>query len=577
MLYALLIDTGVLPGMVANIVILGVIVAFIGSMIALVRYKRAVSELMKDKSAEGSALSATPEPPSLSGAAEADFLRPFVLGRIEPAPLKTARAHMRRLASVYAAAGLCCSLVLSMGAMLEAGNYNFTVFCWLLAVNVWPLIITLHLLVGWNWRKRRKIELVYASILLGLGAISQALHFRTGIPQMAVLFTIRNGPATLLVLLFSNRRVRSIGAVVLPLTLAVFAGAFVLVDIATTNRVLSEYLTNLIAGSELKADSLELAIFALGFAVMAVPGWLLMRWLARRYEARRFSDQSLVVDSVWLLFAASHLVMMLSIASPASILTTIGACPIYLAVKTLGFRWLRRFAPAQGTPPGLLVLRVFALQRKAERIFQPVAIVWRYLGGVYLIGGKDLAEATIQPHSFLEYISGKLASRFINDPQNLEERLRDLDASPDPDGRFRISDFFCSSSMWQMAVSRLMGISDVVLADVREFTIKSGGGVKFEIREVLNRFPVERCVFLVDGPATKSSLASVLKEAWETLLPDSPNFGREDRRVLAVDYAGSERQTVCALLGAIFTAAGCGKTDDRLRKRVESTIQVSGC
>jgi hypothetical protein len=543
--------------MIANIVILSVVVSFIGSIVVLVRYKRAAAELMKDKSADRDAPSVLADSPSAAGAPEADYLRPFVAGKIEPQPLNTARVRMYRLASVYVAAGLCCGLLLSVGTMLEAENHSFMLFCWLLSVYSWPLILTLHQLMGWNWWRRRKTELVYASILLGLALISQVLHFKTGIAQMAVLFAGTNGPATLLVLIYSNRRVRSIGAVVLPLTLAVFAGAFTLLYIAAKNRIVNERLAELIAGSELKDDLLELTIFALGLAVMAIPGWLLMRWFARRYEARRFSDQSLIVDSVWLLFVASHLIVMItpvSGASPVGILPSVGAFPAYLVVKTLGFRWLHRVAPPACTTPRLLVLRVFALQRKAERVFQPVSLFWRYLGGVFLIGGRDFADSTIQPHSFLDYISGKLKSRFVNDPNDLEQRLLELDAAPDPDGRFRISEFFCSSSMWQMAVRQLIRKSDVVLADLREFTIKSQGGVKFELREVLNAFSLERLVILVDGETTKATLAFILKEAWDALSPDSPNFGREDRRVLVVDYAGSERQTVRTLLDAIFTA-----------------------
>ena len=59
----------------------------------------------------------------------------------------------------------------------------------------------------------------------------------------------------------------------------------------------------------------------------------------------------------------------------------------------------------------LLLLRVFALGKRSEHYFDLVTKHWRHIGSVQLTAGPDLATTTVQPHEFLEFISGKLARR----------------------------------------------------------------------------------------------------------------------------------------------------------------------
>jgi hypothetical protein len=56
---------------------------------------------------------------------------------------------------------------------------------------------------------------------------------------------------------------------------------------------------------------------------------------------------------------------------------------------------------------------VFSLAKRSERLFDAFGAHWRYLGPIQLISGPDLATTTIEPHEFLEFLTGKLARRFI--------------------------------------------------------------------------------------------------------------------------------------------------------------------
>ena len=44
------------------------------------------------------------------------------------------------------------------------------------------------------------------------------------------------------------------------------------------------------------------ALILLGIVVFAALGWPLLRWIGRRYERKKLSDQSIMVDSICLLF-----------------------------------------------------------------------------------------------------------------------------------------------------------------------------------------------------------------------------------------------------------------------------------
>ena len=125
----------------------------------------------------------------------------------------------------------------------------------------------------------------------------------------------------------------------------------------------------------------------------------------------------------------------------------------------LGFRTI---ALATDAPPAvsLLLLRVFSLGKRSEELFDAVTRHWRYLGNVQLITGPDLATATVEPHEFLAFLSGKLDLQFIDGPETLARRVNALDSLPDFDGRFRVNDFCCHDDTWRMTLERLVGESD---------------------------------------------------------------------------------------------------------------------
>jgi hypothetical protein len=254
-------------------------------------------------------------------------------------------------------------------------------------------------------------------------------------------------------LVFLNRRIRSIGPLLLVMMVIAVVGAhlpFMAMHAQAVQSLMVSAALALGVGVAVPFYGLQL----LGFALFLVPGWLVASWLRRRYEAKRTSDQMITFDAVWLLMS---LIECSGLASEQGVLGWLGmlAFAAYRLVLAVGMPPLARRARAHPNAR-LLLLRVFGAQRRSERLFDLFGARWRYRGSIQLIGGTDLATTTLEPHEFLDFLSGRLARNFIHGPDDLERRVAALDLQPDPDGRFRVNELFCDAGAWQIAVGRLM-------------------------------------------------------------------------------------------------------------------------
>ena len=69
-----------------------------------------------------------------------------------------------------------------------------------------------------------------------------------------------------------------------------------------------------------------------------------------------------------------------------------------------------------------------------------------------MIAGPDLVESTVEPHEFLEFLGGRLSRRFVRSDADVERRLEARHSGTDPDGRYRVNEFFCYADTWQYAM-----------------------------------------------------------------------------------------------------------------------------
>ena len=195
------------------------------------------------------------------------------------------------------------------------------------------------------------------------------------------------------------------------------------------------------------------------------------------------------------------------------ILSGLVAFAVYKVVSWAGFSLLRSAAVPENSSKFLL-LRVFSLDKRTEHLFDALAKHWRHIGSLPLIVGPDLATTTVEPHEIFDFLSGKLARRFIDGLDTLNRRISEMDVEPDGDGRFRVHDFFCHEDAWKMTLSRLVGDTDAVRMDLRGFS-QQNRGVTFEIDELINVVPLEHVVFVIDGTTDDRFLRQTLEESWQ--------------------------------------------------------------
>jgi hypothetical protein len=337
---------------------------------------------------------------------------------------------------------------------------------------------------------------------------------------------IFNLAPTLLFAAFRHRRIRAVAPLVLGFMTIVCVGGLGAITLAFTYQELSVAVIAWAAyalGVKVVAAGIGYFLLLVTAACLpfAVLGWGLLAWIRSGYQRKRASDQSLAVDALWLMFTSFYAVV-LAVAGPAWALSPLLAFALFKSVLRLANARFRASMSDQEHHPVLLVLRVFALGKRSEALFEALSRPWRYIGSVSLIAGEDLARSTVAPHRFLDFVSGRLARLFIDSDSTLARSIAAYDHRRDADGRFRINDFFCHADTWQAVLRRLIARTDVVLMDLRNLS-SGNAGCAFEIRELLDTVPAERLVFVVDRTTDQAFLEQTWRDACKHLHADSPN------------------------------------------------------
>jgi hypothetical protein len=287
-------------------------------------------------------------------------------------------------------------------------------------------------------------------------------------------------------------------------------------------------------------------LFALaGFAVFGYAGWLLLERIGRGYQQRKMSDQSLTLDAMWLMFGVVQSIT-LAFEGWSWVLAGPAAFVAYEAVAWLGFAITGVAKPA-GSSPTLLLLRVFSLGNRSERLFDALSKRWLRAGSISMIAGPDLVMSTVEPHEFLDFVGGRLSRRFVRSGADLEARLQAMARGPDPDGRYRVNEFFCYADTWQPTMRSLAAGADAVLMDLRSFSASNQGCI-FELEQLLDTVPLERVVLLLDDTTDGPLLERTLQDSWRRVRPDSPNLGSKPPAVRLVRAAAGSAAGVRGLI-----------------------------
>ena len=126
-----------------------------------------------------------------------------------------------------------------------------------------------------------------------------------------------------------------------------------------------------------------------------------------------------------------------------------------------------------------------------------------------MIAAPDVVAATVDPGDLLRFVSGRVATSFVNSRDDLVQRLATMDVEPDRDGRYRINDFCCRDDTWRATVVALIARADAVVMDLRGFTVQRHG-CEFELQQLAARTSHDRIVLVVDSSTDRALLARTI-------------------------------------------------------------------
>ncbi|HEY7611815.1 MAG TPA: hypothetical protein VH764_02375 [Gemmatimonadales bacterium] len=551
-----------LTGQLPAILILATSLALPISLLLLRLYRRAVLRSMRAGAPGSPSRSPPARPAPPSGTPSPADLTITSSGRgaesvLEPAArlLYAQLARWRyRAAVAYALGGFTFAAVMT-SAFLVSGGIEFLPVRFLLLfwAYAWPVVFTTTLVLGSGLRTMLLSTAGYMAVFIALGAIGVARSPTFDWGQAALFWASNNLPPTVLLLFFLNRRVRAVGPLVLVFMVLAVTGAAVVVSLTGSSDSLMRAAVTAGSAIGLEATGIFVALHLLGFVLLGVVGWFALLWIRRRYERKQVSDESITFDAIWLLFGVEQSIG-LAFEGAWWVASGLVAFAGYKLVTFLALSSLLSRSGGDDSNARLLLLRVFALGRRSERLFEAVGAYWRHAGSIQLIAGPDLITKVIEPHEFLDFLSGRLARRFVDGPETLERRFSEMDLRRDHDGRFRVNEFFCHDDTWRDVLARLVSQGDTVLMDLRSFS-PANAGVAYELGELLDRVPLERVVFAIDRTTAREYLRQIVEQACGRLRATSPNLGRPVRlRLLEVEDSSSDIRHLLAALCAATTS-----------------------
>ena len=495
------------PGILATYFLFAIVLTIPVSVIVLLRYRRAVARGMR------AAGDATEDRRSTASDTVPHTPAAGARGRQEARQENVVR---RRMAVIYSLAGGAAAAVLTAMILLALGEPFSALRAWTVwYVNAWPLLPVLAVLLAWPRPKALSVMACYVlagvAIVLSVSYVSLLVFGQSHTTPFVkaksflILLAVQAWLPYLVILVTGGRRLRSVSPLVLAGLLVFSYSSLILLNLfvnALDNP--SWQGTLLYFGSNSYHVWFMLAALPVGFAC-----WRVLRWVGERYEGRAFSDVQLLVDSWWLIIIFAECA---SLASDFGWFALFGlsAFVVYRAVVALGFRlW-----PVDRSPPmdgRLLLLRVFGFQRRTERLFDEIGQRWRLAGSVKMIAGADLAMRTIDPGDLIAFAGGRIKQMFVQSVGDLGQRLGRLDETRDPDGRFRIGEFFCHEDTWRPTLAALAMRSDVVLMDLRGFS-KDNSGCLYELDQIVACGLLARTLFVIDDATDVQLLRSTLPQ-----------------------------------------------------------------
>lgn len=427
-----------------------------------------------------------------------------------------ARGLRRRLMVIYVVAGMAAAAVMT-GLYLRSLEVEFNAFrAWMIwYAFCWPTVPTLAALLVIPQRKALLgfagfvcvgIAVTLLWSMFSLTVLGRSYVSPWGNAQNFLMFLLMQAWLPyLLILITGNRKLRSVSPLVLAGLLVFSFSALALRNafvVVLDYPAIRETLLHL--GTSSYYLWFMIAALPVGFAC-----WQGLRWIGKHFGQKAFSDVQVLVDTWWLIVAFDYTVSISNYFGWSGLVGLL-AFVAYRLVVALGLV-LSRVSILPDKRRRLLLLRVFGFQRRTEKLFDVIAQRWRFVGTLRMIAGADLAMRTIDPGDFISFLGGRLRQLFVQNNRDLSQRLAWLDEARDPDGRFRVNEFFCHDNTWRPTLKALLTRSDLVLMDLRAFS-ESNCGCLFELEQLVENGLLQRTVFVIDHKTDVPLLESTLMQ-----------------------------------------------------------------
>jgi hypothetical protein len=447
-------------GKIFFLLFVATLLALIGAWIVARSYRRSMQRLMKAPVAEqaaGSQTLATTPPAILRSPAF-------------PTLTDNQDAHRRLLYSFIALTLLIALSRTILTQFIDDGPMTVKVIATLGAAYAWP-VLPVFAVIG-RWSRPRFVGAMLGWLVLAIALLSWRTNENISITQVAGWLLFDTGlPLIVVTALCLGGATRAVGPWLAPLFIVLSASSQLGLDLLGVLVEVKSPFVNWLSGW--MSATTAFTLFALlPWLIAWWPARALGRWLGRAYRERRISELLYLFTTVWTIALVGPALDAIKALNWGAIV-----CFAPLLWIPLGARLMQRFAAPgiSSTPPTLLILRVFQQDANAQAIFDRVIERWRLSGNTVLIAGTDLADRTIDADDVFTFIDGRLAERFISQAADIESRLQQFEFQPDVEGRYRVNECYCHDNTWQQALDRLVGISDVVLMDLRNFKAKNVG------------------------------------------------------------------------------------------------------
>jgi hypothetical protein len=423
---------------------------------------------------------------------------------------------------------------LVMGVFLQVGVFKqetppaVTLFLFLCSISPLLFVIRVISIPGTGVFRNGLLAYLGAFVLVILYSLTRnsiSAVFALGLLLGPYLVT------TLVFFLFrSLTTIRTIAPFVFPVAFIAFVLLGLTLNVLSSDQPLLESTFNVFynffhaVGLPGFTSSAMLVTMLVLFLILAGGGLILLR---HAYLSKNINGQIIMMDCLWL----SHIVFTMSLPYKDLRALTYSAA-LFALYKIIQWVLMKLTQKKRlGIVRRLLVLRVFSLGKKSERLFSIVSSHWLNHGFIKLIAGYDLTNSLVDIDDLLAFISGRIRRRFCLSKALIVENVGKIDIRPDLDGRYRTNEMYCNNSTWQVVLDQLLPGTDRVLMDLRGFEVKNAGCIH-EIQQLVYAVPLDKVVFVSDeeGVIDESDLYKVAEEAWANLPADSPNYNNPEAR-----------------------------------------------